>query len=255
VIKLTRRAVLANAIAAAAAPLLPGCGSSVPVDATVSNSQPLARLPRFAFTDLQRAALSAAMARIIPSASAGDWSAADLGAVEYLEQLLNAFSEEAGNPKIFSGGPVRPDFARFHAMPRVKILAWQREVLRLRDLYSAGLDQLNRLARGPFSLLPGDFAALPAPAQDAILETQDLQATEFFAELFAHTIEAVYSHPVYGANRDYAGWKSVGYQGDVHGVRFPGGFDPSADAEPWRKFGGYSPDEIQLEGLGEGPVT
>jgi hypothetical protein len=62
--------------------------------------------------------------------------------------------------------------------------------------------------------------------------------------MFNHTMEAVYGHPVYGGNRDYVGWGSVCYEGDVHGVRFPGGEDPSADAEPWRKFGGYAPEEM-----------
>jgi gluconate 2-dehydrogenase gamma chain len=249
----SRREVLQGTGALAAATLASACGSSSPPGAALP-AGPLPQLPVFAFSDTQRTALAAATARLVPADGVGDWSATDAGAVEYIEQLLNAFSAP-GNPKVFGGGPVRSGFARFHALPRVKVLSWQREVLRLRALYVAGLDELNRLARGPLSLLPGDFAAQATLAQDAILESQDLQATEFFGVLFEHTMEAVYAHPVYGGNRGYVGWQSVGYQGDVHGVRFPGGHDPAADAEPWRKFGGYSADEIQQPGLGEGPVT
>jgi gluconate 2-dehydrogenase gamma chain len=254
--ELTRRELLASSTSAlAAAALLDACQGSTPV-ATGTGAEPDAppnRLPAFSFTDAQRRALGAAVAQIVPAQNAGDWSAADAGAVEYIERLLNTFSDD--QPTLYGGGPVRANFAGFHSMPRAKALGWQREVLRLRELYASGLDELNRLARGTLAVLPGDFAALPALAQEALLDLQDVAGNAFFAALFAHTLEAVYSHPVYGGNKDYIGWQSVGYAGDVHGVRFPGGFDPAADAEPWRKFGGYSADEIPLPGTGEGPTT
>lgn len=61
------------------------------------------------------------------------------------------------------------------------------------------------------------FADLPGPAQDPILTELDLAGTELFAYLYAHTMEGVHSHPVYGGNKDYVGWRSVCYQGDVIG--------------------------------------
>ena len=204
-------------------------------------------MPVFTFSDAQRNALRAAVARLIPAEGAGDWSAADAGAVEYIEQLLNAFSS-AGNPKIYGHGPTRDRFAEFQPLPRVKRHGWVQEVLRLRGVYTDGLDQLNRLARGTLSLLAGDFASLPTPAQDAILESLDLQNTDFFQALFAHTMEGVYGHPVYGGNRDYIAWRTFCYEGDVHGVRYPDGKNPAADDKPWDQFGGYSPDEIGKPG-------
>jgi hypothetical protein len=60
-------------------------------------------------------------------------------------------------------------------------------------------------------------------------------------------MEGVYAHPVYGGNMGYQAWKSFGYQGDVHGVRFPG-IGP-ADA-PWNVFGGYAPQEMVKPGTG-----
>lgn len=202
-----------------------------------------AQHPPFRFSEAQRAALFAAVARLIPAAGPDDWSAADAGAVEYVEQLLNGFSA-AGHPRIYAQGPTRERFAEFRSLSRAKAAGWQREVLRLRELYVEGLNELNRLARGPLSLLPGDFAALPPLAQDALLTSIDLQGSPFFAALFAHTMEAVYSHPVYGGNSGYLGWNSLCYAGDVHGVRFPNGHDPRADDRPWDKFGGYAPEEM-----------
>lgn len=248
--RITRRMLLKGAAGAGAGALFPwlaACGPSRAPDAVApgppDNQPPLGSLPAFQFTDLQRKALSAAVARLVPAESAGDWSAADAGAVEFIEQLLNAFSL-GGNPRIHGGGPFRPQFAQFHPLSRAKTLSWQREVLRLREVYADGLDDLNRQAAGPLSVAPADFAALPPPAQDAILEAADLENTPLFAALFEHTMQAVYGHPVYGGNKDFIAWKSLCYEGDVHGVRFPGGHDPAADDEPWRKFGGYSPDEM-----------
>jgi gluconate 2-dehydrogenase gamma chain len=239
---LTRRAFLARAATVGAAvpflAWLESCGHSLPPG--VAADAPEAFHP-FSFTPAQRAALSAAVARVIPAQGAGDWSAADAGAVEYVEQLLNAFVG-AGNPKIYGGGPSRAQFRLFWKLPRVKQAAWLAHVTRLRRLYVDGLDELNREAAG------GDYSALPAPGQDALLEQQDLQNTPFFATLFEHTMEGVYGAPAYGGNKDSIGWKSVCYQGDVHGVRFPGGHDPAADHQPWRKYGGYSPEEMIAPG-------
>ena len=101
-------------------------------------------------------------------------------------------------------------------------------MLSLRQIYSAGLDQLNRQA----ILLgggQGGFAGLLPLEQDALLEAQDYANTDFFQALFAHTMEGVYSHPVYGGNRNYIAWTAYCYAGDVHGVHYPDGYKPSPD--------------------------
>lgn len=242
---ITRRQLLSrSASATAAAATLNSCGSSQPIaSATPVLADALPALPAFTFTDAQERALAAAVARLIPASGEGDWSAADAGAVAYIELLLNAFSDASANPKLYGGGPTRLHFAEFHQIPRAKRLGWEREVLRLRDLYTSGLDFLNR--QDPIA---NNFGSLSVPVQDGILESLDLQGAPFFEALFNHTMEAVYGHPVYGGNRDYVGWQSVCYEGDVHGVRFPGGEDASSDAEPWKKFGGYAPDEMIAPG-------
>jgi gluconate 2-dehydrogenase gamma chain len=182
----------------------------------------------------QRRTLRAAVARIIPAERAGDWSAADVGADQYILHLLS------GVDRVYAGGPVRRRFSRFQRLVRLKRIGWSREIRRLRKLYRAGLADLDKRAGG-------DFAALPAPAQDAILNSVDAAGDDFFNALLNHTIEGVYSHPVYGGNREYRAWKSFGYQGDVHGVRFPRIGPANA---PWNVHGGYAPQEMVKPGKG-----
>lgn len=226
-------------------PALEGCSRSQTPELQTARAD--LALPRFEFTPLQRSALSAAVAQLIPASGPDDWSAADAGAIEYIEQLLNALSD-GGNPKIYAHGPQRSRYAEFEPLPLAKLSGWHAETLRLRTLYAEGADELNRLARGPLALLQGDFSALPAPAQIGILELLDLENTPFFQTLFNHTMEGVYGHPVYGGNRDYIAWNEFCYEGDVHGVRYPNGHDPAATDRPWDQFGGYTPEEIAQPG-------
>ena len=54
----------------------------------------------------RRRTLHAAVARIVPATSPGDWSAADVGADEYVLGLLT------GASRIYAGGPTRKRFER-----------------------------------------------------------------------------------------------------------------------------------------------
>jgi hypothetical protein len=180
----------------------------------------------------QGTTLRAAVARIIPAQGPGDWSAADVGADNYILTLLS------GTGKIYAGGPVRSRFGRFQRLSRAKRIGWSREVGRLRGVYTRGLAQLDSMAGG-------DFAAAPTALQDAILSQLDYQGSDFFAALYNHTMEGVYSHPVYGGNRDYRAWKAFGYAGDVHGVRFP---NIGPRGAPWNVYGGYAPEEMVRPG-------
>ena len=78
----------------------------------------------------------------------------------------------------------------------------------------------------------GDFTSKPPAQQDKILATQSV--SEFTSLLFEHTIEGLYASPEYGGNRGLAGWKEIGFPGDV---------------QPR----GYSADEVELSD-GHDPV-
>jgi gluconate 2-dehydrogenase gamma chain len=220
----TRRSFLATTAKAGA---VAAAVSVLPVSALASKDAHTATAA--GFTDGQRSTLRAAVARIVPAETPGDWSAADAGAVDYIEQLL------FGPADIYAGGPYREEFAEFQPLSRVKQMGWADEIARLRAVYADGVATLDQRAGG-------DFAAAPTPVQDAILQEMDFEGTPFFASLFAHTMEGVYSHPVYGGNKDYIGWDYVCYQGDVHGVRRP------AQPGPWNTYGGYAPDEMSQPG-------
>lgn len=222
---LTRRQALADAgKAGAAGALALGLPPGVLRTSSLQGAGPL--------TQRQLATLRAAVARIVPASGPGDWSAADAGADTYIVTLLS------GIGRIYAGGPVRSRFARFQRLTRVKRIGWGREIGRLRSLYAQGLAQLDSMAGG-------NFAAAPAPVQDAVLTELDDAGSAFFSALYNSTLEGVYSHPVYGGNRDYIGWRAFGYAGDVHGVRFP--HIGPADA-PWNVYGGYAPEEMAQPG-------
>jgi len=188
----------------------------------------------------RRRTLNAALARMIPADGPGDWSAADVGAGDYIERLL------AGTGDIYAGGPTRAEFKDFQSLSRVKEMGWAEEIHRLRELYSDGLAELDRRAGG-------SFADAPDSIQDLVLETLDLEGSPFFAALYAHTMEGVYAHPVYGGNKNFRAWRDLCYQGDVHGVRFP----KHGSRGSWNTYGGYAPEEMAAPGEcpGQGPAT
>ena len=185
-------------------------------------------------TQKQLRTLRAAVARIVPAEGPGDWSAADVGADQYILALLS------GTDRIYAGGPVRARFALFQRLSRVKRIGWSKEIRRLRTLYSDGLAELDALAGG-------DFAATLTTLQDVILTALDDTGSDFFAALYNHTLEGVYAHPVYGGNYGYRAWQTLGYAGDVHGVRFP---NIGASDAPWNVYGGYAPQEMVQPGTG-----
>lgn len=195
----------------------------------------------------ETATLNAALARMIPSSGPGDWSAADLGVAHYIDMILSASPGTGTAPPVFAGGPYRSSFADFQDLSRVKAVGWQAQVARWQGLYRAGLAGLDRSAGG-------NFASAPAPIQDAILERLDMSGDAFFAVLYDHTMEGAYSHPVYGGNTGYRAWQSVGFAGDVHGVRFP---STQYSQGSWNVYGGYAPEEILAVGsaANEQPVT
>ena len=228
----TRRSFLAGTARLGAAGAAVG---SVPLSAVAT--RPAAAEP--VLSAAQRRTLDAALARMIPAEGPNDWSAADLGAGDYIERLLS------GDGAIYAGGPTRESFDEFRPLTRAKEMGWAEEIDRLRTVYADGLTELDRRANG-------SFADAPEPVQDLVLTTLDLEGSPFFAALYAHTMEGVYGHPVYGGNADYRAWKDLCYQGDVHGVRFPATGSEGA----WSTYGGYAPEEMIEPGTcpGQGPV-
>jgi len=111
----------------------------------------------------------------------------------------------------------------------------------LAPVYRAGLPGVDAVATKRFAK---PFVALAAADQDAVLVALEsgkaagwpkgaVGAADFFGAIRAHTVFGFLCDPAYGGNRDYVGWKVVGYPGRQH------------------HRGGYTPDQM----LGKEPIV
>jgi len=87
------------------------------------------------------------------------------------------------------------------------------------DLYRRGLAQLEAYCRKTYNQ---SFLKLSAAQQDEVITALEQgkaseftfpTAQTFFNTLRAHTMEGMFADPVYGGNKDFAGWKLVGFPG------------------------------------------
>ena len=203
-----RRAIIA-AIPVAALPVAAGLAACT----SVPKREPQPATLRF-FTAHQAAVVEAATARIAPGprddpAEAGHPGAREAGVTGYIDTMLGALQDD----KIFAGGPWSnrhtsgPNLmARFAPLDPVAKIAWHKRLAGWQAQYQAGIGQLDQLAGG-------DFTKKTPAQQDKILATQKVSA--FTTLLFGHTIEGLYASPEYGGNRGLAGWKEIGFPGDI----------------------------------------
>jgi hypothetical protein len=151
-----------------------------------------ARLPRASepsggtLTDVERATFEAIAARIWPG-NAEDPGAREAGVLHYLERAL--------------AGPYR-------------------EML---GVYRAGLADVNHAATERHGRA---FADLAEAEQDGLLAAMDgndlpgftsMPPRDFLTLCIDHTMEGMFSDPIHGGNRDFAGWRAVGYPGPQGG--------------------------------------
>ena len=140
-----------------------------------------------------------------------------LAALAALEAADEGDASDGGKaapvPVIFAGGPWSDrhapgpgPMASFIAPDPVSRIAWRKRLGDWRQQYIQGISLLDTLAGGDFT------KAAPAD-QDEILGRPE--ASTFLSLLFEHTIEGMYSNPEYGGNRGLAGWKDIGFPGDI----------------------------------------
>jgi gluconate 2-dehydrogenase gamma chain len=186
------------------------------------------------FNPHQRATIEAAMARIIPTDDLP--GAREAGAVDFVDRYLS------GIAFIYA----KPDGSGFETLVGRRADAWRRRIEILRKTYTSGIATLDARAQRSFG---ADFVALSEERQDEVLEAMErgggqsasaggapgegpaLQQTftetelEFFPLLVMHTRQGYYADPIYGGNRDRAGWRAIGFPGpasldEVHKGRF-----------------------------------
>jgi gluconate 2-dehydrogenase gamma chain len=87
------------------------------------------------------------------------------------------------------------------------------------DFYRRGLAQLEAFCQQAHQ---ASFARLDAARQDAVITALEEgkaagftwpTAQAFFNTLRTHTMEGMFADPVYGGNKDFAGWRLVGFPG------------------------------------------
>ena len=120
--------------------------------------------------------------------------------------------------RIFPGAPGKPG-ARDADVLNYVDLALAGAYSDLQEFYRHGLNQLDAHCRTTYGR---PFARLDAKQQDevvAALETGRApeftwpSARAFFETLRTHTIEGMFADPIYGGNKDFAGWKLIGFPG------------------------------------------
>jgi gluconate 2-dehydrogenase gamma chain len=89
----------------------------------------------------------------------------------------------------------------------------------LQDFYRRGLAQLDAYCRETHG---HSFVQIDAAEQDQVIAALDEgkatgftwpTAQEFFNTVRSHTMEGMFADPIYGGNRDFAGWRLVGFPG------------------------------------------
>ena len=87
------------------------------------------------------------------------------------------------------------------------------------DFYRRGLAALEAYCRAAHGK---PFAQLAAAQQDDVIAALEQDrpsnftwpsAQALFATLRTHTMEGMFADPVYGGNKDFAGWRLVGFPG------------------------------------------
>ena len=89
----------------------------------------------------------------------------------------------------------------------------------LQDFYRGGLAQLDAHCRKTYN---ESFVRLDSAKQDEVIAALEQGKAaeftwpggrEFFNVVRTHTMEGMFADPIYGGNRDFAGWRLVGFPG------------------------------------------
>lgn len=126
---------------------------------------------------------------------------------------LAAFAE-----RLMPGAPGKPG-ARDAGVLNYIDLALAGAYAELQDVYRRGLAQLDAYCRAIYTM---PFAGLTAARQDEVIRALEEgrasgftwpTAQEFFTIVRTHTMEGMFADPIYGGNKDFAGWRLVGFPG------------------------------------------
>jgi gluconate 2-dehydrogenase gamma chain len=253
---LTRRGLLAGTAVIALTPIPTDAQSTADATPTAAPPPVVPHAPDAPpeglafFDEPQAAALEALVARIFPG-TPEDPGARELGVLQYIDHLL-ATSDDGHHEPIYSEGPFPEEYegdeppeedpgenAVWVPADDLDRYGWQSE-LTPREIYTRGLESLDAFAREEAG---SDFASLSEDDQDEIVGAladdeadifEDPSAGDFFTLVHRHTLEGLFSDPLYGGNRDAGGWRLIGYPGAQRA---------------------YTPTDMRTEGSDRDPIS
>jgi gluconate 2-dehydrogenase gamma chain len=154
-------------------------------------------------TDDERSFITAAVDRLLPADAHGPGGVA-AGVPRFIDSQL-AGPWGRGDDR-YTAGPVRqtdnPTLGNQSPQSRAAF-------------YRASIAALRKIEKG------GDFERQPADVQDAFLaelqqgkhDSPGLNGAQFFVALLQDSVQGFMADPLYGGNRDFIGWKLIGYPG------------------------------------------
>jgi hypothetical protein len=133
--------------------------------------------------------------------------------------LLGAFGFDP--PRVYPGGPFSgrfggtASFEQWVPLGAMEELAWRTRIEgslgQPEREFNGVVVGLQQRYRDGLATLGSDFADVPADEQDQRLDVD----RSFKRLLYEHACEGMYGDPVYGGNRAFAGWDSIGWIGDI----------------------------------------
>jgi hypothetical protein len=128
-------------------------------------------------------------------------------------ETVAAFTE-----RLMPGAPGKPG-ARDAGVLNYIDLALAGAYADLRDFYRRGLKQLDAYCRKTYGQ---PFVRLAAAQQDEVIGALEEgnagefawpTAQAFFTTMRTHTMEGMFADPIYGGNKDFAGWRLISFPG------------------------------------------
>jgi gluconate 2-dehydrogenase gamma chain len=159
------------------------------------------------FTAAEAAAVDAIVDRLIPTDELG-LGAKDAGVTTFIDRQLTG--PYGGHDWLYMQGPFSDK-----PLPTQGL----QSPLTPRQQYRMGLAALHAYCMATYG--SSGFAELSADEQDKLLagmEKGEINLPNFsskmlFSAIYANTMEGYFADPIYGGNRDMAGWKLVGFPG------------------------------------------
>lgn len=169
---------------------------------------------QFLTNDQELKTLQAAFDRLIPGDEHGP-SASEAGCLDFLDaQLSGVFGDGA---TVYRDGPAQPHEEQM--LQKAQFIATPRE------RYRAGLQALEAYAQKNDN---ASFADLQPNRQDEILSGMEngsldlgknVNTKAFFELMLMNVREGYFADPLYGGNKDMAGWKMIGFPGARYDYR------------------------------------